>query len=186
MEQITTCQKPFAKSAKDFITKLIAQRNRLIKEDKSRISKYSALQVIDFLNVHLNCYNYSDGGMARFIVNHFSKIQLIVPGEGSGSHEQCMNDLLKIYNQAVVINSELSMKKFTYYKVTSDHGEAFVKTSLNECTVASLSYDGKAEVKQFESSFKKFNGDIAIEITKEAFQAGLKNVVEIIKKEAGI
>ena len=186
METLTTLHKPFAKTAKDFIIKIIAQRNSLIKNNKSHIPKSEAVNAIDFLSIHLNSNNYTNEGMARFIVNHFSKIQLIVPGEGSGCHKQCMYDLLKIYNQAVNINSAMTMKKYSYYKVTNDHGEAFVKTSLNECTVASMNYEGKAEIKQHESSFKKFNGDIAVEITKEAFQIGLKNIVEIIKREAGI
>ena len=165
---------------------LIAQRRKLLITGESRVQKRTALEAIQSIEPYLLAYQYNDANMARFIVNHYHSIALILPGEGSSCHQARMNELLNIYNSAVVINTEAKMKRYNYYQVTNEHAEAWIKTSVSDCTLFSLSYEGKVEIRQYDTSFKRFNSDVIVEITKDYFIKGCQKVMEQIVKSVGL
>lgn len=176
----------FAREAQDFLKKIISQRARINSLRKGRRDRIETSMAASSLQVYLDNYYYSDKQMAAFLIRHMDTIQEIIPGEGSGSHVKTQDELLKLYSRAVTIQSLNIMKETSYYQVTNDYGEAFVKTSKSSCTVASLTYDSKAEVRCFNSCFKKQNGDIALEISHDDYVKGLTRVIEKIKKDNAI
>jgi len=188
MNTVTTERpvKPFAQSTRLFLLNLMAQRRKLIINGENRSERKSSLEAIRIISAQLNAYEYStDISMARFFINHYNTIAGILPGKGSGCHQSRMSELFKIYNQAVIITSR-TMKTYSYYRVTNDHGEAFVKTSDSDCTIISLSYEGRPEIKTFETSFKRYNGDVIVEISREIFQDGVRKVIDQLKRSLGL
>ena len=164
----------------------MAQRHKLLIKGESRIEKRMANDAVETVSRYLNAYEYNDTTMARFFINHFTTISLIAPGKGSSCHEAQFNKLLQLYNKAVVINTQETMKKYSYYRVSNEHAEGYIKTSISDCIVASLNYEGKAEIRSFETSFKRFNGDVVVEISRDDFRTGFRKVVEHISKAAGL
>jgi hypothetical protein len=178
--------KPFVQTAREFLNKLMAQRRVLIDKNISRINKKAALEAIDIISKYLEAYKYTNETMAHFIVNHFNTIQMIVPGEGSRCHEHVTRGLMKIYNQALVIKTTDASRKFNYYLATNDFGQKYIKTSANSCSIAALSYNGKAEVRQYEKPFQKYNGDVVVEIARDNYLEGLRKVTDQLRKDTGV
>ncbi len=176
----------FAGEAQAFLRSIIGQRSKVTALGKGRKDNISMVLAIDTLKRYLDTYYYNDEQMASFIIRHLETIQEIIPGEGSNCHDARTLELLKLYSRAVNITSMNNMKKNDYYHVTNDYGEAFVKTTSSGCMIASLSYDGNAEVKYFNTFFRKQSGDIAVEISHEQYVRGLIKVIEKIKKDNGL
>lgn len=182
----TAAVKTFSHAARKFLLNLIAQRRKLTITGQGRIQKKMATEAIGLIHPYLVSYNYSDAQMARFITTHFNTIMLILPGKGSSCHESRLKEMMKIYDQALQINTNKEMIKYTYYRVSSDHGEGYIKTSQSSCSVASLRFDGKAEIRQYDAMYKRFNGEVTAEITADKFREGCRKVLDVLKKDLGL
>lgn len=165
---------------------LVSQRRALIFKGESRVEKRTAIEAYEIIERYLNAYEYNDVQMARFFCDHYTTISLMLPGEGSSCHQSRLNTLLKLYNKAVAINTQIKNMKYNYYRVTNEHGEGYIRSSENECTIGSFSFDGKAEIRRFDTNFKRFSGDVIVEITYSDFIDGFRKVVNAISKAIGL
>jgi hypothetical protein len=190
METIVNCQtakKSFAQTSKAFILSLIAQRRRLLFIGESKIEKDNAYDAIKIIDRLLDAYEFaSDESMARLVHNHYNTIAQILPGKGSACHKSRLKALMNIYNQAIIINTSKSMKEFTFYRVTNDNGEEFIKTNLIKCHVLKITYSGKIDVKEFDTNYKRFNGDVIVEITQEQFKEGARRIANQLMRNLGL
>jgi hypothetical protein len=151
------------------------------------MEKRNAYDAIKIIDRQLSTYGYhADADMARFIKNHYDTISMMIPGEGSGSHKSRMSELLNIYNKAVAINSMIPMNKYSYYRISNENAEGFVKTSNINCFIVSLTYEGKVDIKQYDTCFKRFNGDVVVEITLDQFKDGARKVADQLIKILGL
>jgi hypothetical protein len=87
---------------------------------------------------------------------------------------------------AEFIATDPKVKRHNYYLVANDFGQSWVKLSIGECTIAKLSYEGKAEFMQYDLPYKKQYGDTATEITQKDFEDGVRKVLTQLRKDIDI
>jgi hypothetical protein len=186
MNTATQDTKQFVTTARDFLLDLVTQRRRAKVKDERQVHRSASLQACGIIEAQLVNYQYTNKTLAQFIIAHFNTIQLIVPGNGDISHSKLTLELMKIYNQALIITTDPILKKFNYYLISNEYGQSYVKTSIGECAIAKLSYEGKGEFSQYDRPYKKFQGDTAVEITSVEYQDGVRKVLAHLRREMDI
>lgn len=178
--------KQYVTIARDFLLDLIAQRRRARVAGERKVHRSASLQACGIIEAQLTNYQYTNKTLAQFIIAHFNTIQLLVPGTGSENNSKYTIELMKIYNQALIINTDPLKKRYSYYLVANDFGESYVKNSSADCTIAKLGYDGRAEFIQYETSFKKYPGDTPVEITQRDYEDGVRKVLAQLRKDLDV
>jgi hypothetical protein len=87
----------YQSQVKDYVKKVIRIRKRLIADNKSRMSKVLALHHINHLEKYLKAYAYDkDYQMAGFWIRNRGRVMDLLPGSGSNSHTELVNELNNI------------------------------------------------------------------------------------------
>jgi hypothetical protein len=186
MNTATRDTKQFVTTARDFLLDLISLRRRARVMGERQVHRSASLQACGIIESHLLNYQYTSKTLAQFIIAHFNTIQLIVPGTGAVTQSRQMLDLMKIYNQALILTTDPEAKRYNYYLVTNEYGQSYVKLSIGQCTIAKLSFEGKAEFMQYDHEYKKHDGDTAVAISQTEYQDGVKKVLAHLRSEMDI
>jgi len=105
-----TTQKPFRKTAREFMRRMIKRRKMMIRLDVSKKNLLSVGKDLEYLDLHLNHYKYhKDLDMALFVVTNQERIRNIIPA----LHKSAFEEFTEIIRTAKQIREENKCKSFS-------------------------------------------------------------------------
>jgi hypothetical protein len=173
----------FTNVVRNFIFSIVSQRRRLNQMGVSRINMLCSENICTMLYNYFNAYNYTDTQAAVFFIRNHAQIKFILPGEGSNNNSARRQKFVELFNQSHDIIKAMEKEKFSFYKVTNDHGEAYIKTSHKRCIIVKTSYyNSEILIDKYDEAFKRTGGDVIIEIPEKLFIEQFNTATRTIKK----